>query len=420
MGLRTILLTVLACVAFGASPASAVPAPERAGGPRLDAESLDRSLALGRTFLLNAQRADGSFAYEVHAERGTDLGTRFATREMGGLWALACYHRQQPTPETAKAILKAFDFHAGHAKRTPAAELYLCEAVAPEGSTNVMAIYVLALQDFLAADQALDATRRTRLERDLADAVKFLVSLRLPGGRFYAGYRCGDGRGTGTPTPYADGECLLALARAAKAEGNAPLRDVVLESAAVMYGEYVRSALRADPKSEDAKAFYQWGSMSFYELYTAGWPGTQPYAARTVVMARWMIDVNGIADAGGNNGYAFEGLAVAWELARLTNDVKSQRHIAGAMEKVFPRLMSWQIGFSSPGGAVPKSFLANPAPRGGVLGKPADPRLRIDVTQHQMHAAMLIRQFLFPRTPPDAAAAGDGQAVDHPGAGVLR
>jgi hypothetical protein len=269
-----------------------------------------------------------------------------------------------------------------------------------------MAIYVLALQDFLAAGGELDDTVRTGLQRDLADAVKFLVSLRLPGGRFYAKYRCADGRGAGTPTPYADGECLLALARAAKEEATAALRDIVLESAAVMYGEYVRSALRADPQSDDAKAFYQWGSMAFYELYTAGWPGTQPYAARTIVMARWMIDVAGLADKTGNNGYAFEGIAVAWELARLTNDKKNQKHIGGAIEKVFPKLMSWQIGSPWSGAAVPKSFLKNPAPRGGVLSVPADPRLRIDTTQHQMHAAMLIRWFLF--RPSDAAAA-DGR-----------
>jgi UDP-N-acetylmuramoyl-tripeptide--D-alanyl-D-alanine ligase len=195
------------------------------------------------------------------------------------------------------------------------------------------------------------------------------------------------------------------LARAAKQSGDASLRDIVLESAAVMYGIYVRTALRANPDHEDTKGFYQWGSMAFYELYTAGWPNTEPYAARTIAMARWMIDVHGVLERSRNTGYAYEGLAVAWELARLTNDRKSQQHIRAAIEKGLPRLIAWQIGGPIPGPAVPATFLRSDLARGGVLSAAGDPRLRVDMTQHQMHATMMIRYLLFQ---PDAAAA-DGR-----------
>jgi UDP-N-acetylmuramoyl-tripeptide--D-alanyl-D-alanine ligase len=374
----------------------------------LDPADLDRSLELGRTYLLNCQRPNGSFIYERHAERGTDLVTRHATREMGGLWGLALFHRQNPTPETAAAIARALEHYARHAKRTATGGLYLCEPAAIEGSTNLMALYVLSLQDFLAADQDLVADRRAAIERDLSDAVTFLLSLRLPGGRFAAAYRCPDGRGIGSPNPYADGEVLLALTRAAKAEGADPnLRTIVLESAAVMYGEYVRTALRANPDSDDTKGFYQWGSMAFYELFTTGWPGTQPYAARAIALARWMTDVHGVTERGRNNGYAFEGLAVAWELARLTGDTRNEKHIADAIAQGFSKLLSLQIGSPVAGNAVPPSFLKHPDVRGGVLNQPGDPRLRIDTTQHQMHAAMLIRWLLLrDDEAPDAAAAG--------------
>src|SRR5690348_1458263 len=52
----------------------------------LTAEALDQSLALGRQYLLNIQRPDGSFIYELDANRGVDLNTRHAIREMSALW----------------------------------------------------------------------------------------------------------------------------------------------------------------------------------------------------------------------------------------------------------------------------------------------------------------------------------------------
>ena len=414
MGLRPTVAALLVCL-LGTSPVVAAPA---AGTPRtpgaslnLDPAALDRSLELGRAYLLNCQRPNGSLVYEMHAERGADLRTRHATREMGGLWGLALLHRQNPTPETAAAILKSLEYHDGDAKRTATGGLYLCEPTAIEGATNVVAIYVLALQDFLAADDEFDPARRAKIQRDLADGVKFLVSLRLPGGRFAEAYRCRDGSGIGPPNPYADGEVLLALARAAKADDADPaLRNLVLESAAVMYGEYVRSALRADPDSDLTKGFYQWGSLAFYELYTAGWPGTQPYAARAIALARWMTDVHGVNERGRNTGYAFEGLAIAWELARLTNDTRGQQHIAAAIDRGFPRLLALQIGSPAAGPTtVPNTFRRSPEVLGAVLSQPADPRLRIDMTQHQMHATLLVRWLLFRG---DDDAAGDAAAAD--------
>jgi hypothetical protein len=309
---------------------------------------------------------------------------------------VALLHRRHPTPETGNAIIKSLKVQDGFARRTARGGRYLTEPAAPEWTTNAVALHALALLDFLAADYDLDSALREKARRDLADEVKFLVSLRLGSGRFYSTYRTADGGGMGTPTPYADGEVLLALARVAKEEGGDPsLRDTVLESAACMYGEYVRSALRADPDSEQSRAFYQWGSMAFYELYTSGWPGTQPYAARTIAMARWMTDVQDINRREGNAGYAFEGLAVAWELARLTKDQKNQQHIGAAIEQGLSKLLTWQIGSPVAGGAVPAAFLRSPKARGGVVSLPGEPLIRIDMVQHQMHATMLARWFMF-------------------------
>lgn len=387
-------------------PASApAPAPAPAAAGRLTAESLDRSLELGRQYLLNAQRPDGSFIYERDAERGDDLGERNIVREMGALWGVAIFHRQDPTPTTANSFIKAMKLQDTFVKRTPAGGRYLCESEQREGTTNAMALSALALQDFLAADHALDPPLRAKYEKDLADTVKFLLALRLPGGRFASAYQCRDGRGMGPPEPHSDGEALLALVRAAKDSGDAALRKVAIQSAAVMYVEYVRTAIQRDPYNEDTKGFYQWGSMAFYELYTTGWPGTAAYAPRTIAMARWMIDVHGVLKRTRNTGYAFEGLAVAWELARLTEDRKNQQHIAAAIDLGMSKLMTWQIGSPASGSAVPRTFLKSAKVRGGILSEPEDRRLRVDTVQHQMHAALLIRSLLFR----SAEAAADGQ-----------
>jgi hypothetical protein len=365
--------------------------------PPLTADALDQSLTLGRQYLLNIQRPDGSFIYELDANRGVDLNTRHAIREMSALWMLARFHRNHPTPETSVAILRALKLQNVYAKRSANGGRYLSEPGAQEWTTNVVALYALTLLDYLETDQPLDPAVRAGFELNLADTVKFLMSLRQRSGRFYSLYRVADGTGTMPPEPYPDGEALYALIRYAKVRNDAAVRDAMLESAAVMYGEYVKSALRADPHSPDATAFYQWGTMAFYELYTSGWPDTRPYAARAIAMARWMTDVNKIVRQPGNMGPAYEGLAIAWELARLTGDVKNQTVIGAALNEGLAKLLTWQIGYpgATAGGAVPASFLRSPKARGGILTFEKDSRIRTDMVMHQLNAELLVRTFMF-------------------------
>lgn len=385
------------------APAGATaPTPTRS----LTVEALEESLALGRQYLLNSQRSDGSIVYEVDAARGTQLGSRNIVREMGAVWGIALFHRHEPGPATAEAFIRSMRLQDTFAKQTRSGGRYLCEPASREGSTNTMAIYALALQDFLAADHPLDAKLRAKYEKDLAATVKFLLSLRMASGRFYSGYACADGRGVGAAEAYSDGEALLVLARVFKDSADPAVRKLVLESAGAMYVEYVRTAIQLNPTNEHTKGFYQWGSMAFYHLYQTGWPGTAPYAARTIALARWMTDVHGVLTKSRNTGYAFEGLAVAWDLARLTGDDKNQRHIAGVIEAGMSKLLTWQVGSPLAGAAIPETFRVTPRTKGGIVSEPEDPKLRVDTVQHQMHATLLVRWLMFR---PDDAAAADGR-----------
>jgi hypothetical protein len=382
---------------LGATPTTRPAAPLRAS-------DLDASIDLGKRYLLGAQRPDGSFVYQFDAARGVPDHTRHAVREIGGLWAVALLHHQKPTPQTADAIVRSLKYYDGFARLSPDGGRYFSEPGARKWTTNYVALHVLILTEFLSTSDPIDPSLRKKCEADRAAEVRFLLSLRVGGGRFASGYASEDGRPAAPPSPYADGEALLALVKVAKVTNDEALRDAALTSAAAMYAEYVRSALRADPDSADARAFYQWGSMAFYELYTSGWPDTKAYAARTIAMAKWMIDHQRIVSAEGNTGHAFEGLAVAWELARLINDKNSQAHIANAIDAGLTKLMTWQI--ASPRAdrtAIPEQFSKSAKAQGGVVSAAKSPLIRIDTVQHQLHATMMARQFMFRA---EAAAAG--------------
>ena len=260
--------------------------------------------------------------------------------------------------------------------------------------TNVPALLVLALVDLLRADD-LDRELRDRAERRLEQYLRHLLSLRRRDGFFCGHYDPETGQGLGRPSPYADGEALLAMVLAARFAGHKELEARIIDSARMMHQRYVASALERDPDSPVTKGFYQWGSMAFFEIHDAGWDDGDQFARHTIEMAHWMIDVHRVLARPRNTAYAFEGIAVAWELARRTGDEQSTALFADTIDKGLYKLTSWQVG-----GPIPNRFLQahttdDPKAVGGVMNGAAEPVLRIDVTQHQMHALILARRFLY-------------------------
>ena len=149
-----------------------------------------------------------------------------------------------------------------------------------------------------------------------------------------------------------------------------------------------------NPDSDLTRGFYQWGSMAFYEIYTTDWRGVEQYANRTIDLAYWMIDVHRTLERRKNTAYAYEGLITAWELARLTNNHQARNKIGQVINKGLYKLISWQIGGPIPNKYLHKHNTSNPKAIGGVMNSKSNPKLRIDVTQHQMHALILARRFI--------------------------
>jgi UDP-N-acetylmuramoyl-tripeptide--D-alanyl-D-alanine ligase len=372
--------------------ASAAHAGEKPG-QTLTREILDRSLALGREHLLSNQKPEGNFNYQYQV-----LGKRFLpgdseVRQAGALWGLALIHQDDPTTETRQAIVKGLSFFRRNSQVTEDGRRYPVYPGSPSGRTGTVALVTLTLIDLLRAEGDLEG--RDDLETELDQYLAFLLSLRTADGHFHGGYAHTEGTPMGEPSPYFDGETLLSLVKAAKYLDRSTLRPEILESAATMYERWVDHALIEDTDSPLTKGFYQWGSMSYYELYTTKWPGTEIWADRVIELAYWMIDIHRTLDRRRNTAYAYEGIIPAWELARLTGNHEAQRTLGEVIALGLTKLTSWQIG-----GPLENPFFGTRAVTdrfalGGVMNAADDPILRIDVTQHQMHAVLLARRFVY-------------------------
>jgi UDP-N-acetylmuramoyl-tripeptide--D-alanyl-D-alanine ligase len=363
------------------------------GQPKLTGAMLDESLALGREHLLARQREAGNFIYEFDFVTGRTLDTDNPVRQAGALWGLALYHQNDPSPRTAAAIDRGLDFFARHARRTDDGRWVPGYPGRQLGETNVVALLALAMIDYLRTDIP-DRAVKINVERMLDDCMAFLLSLRRDDGQFWGTYRCHDGAAVGFPSPYADGEALLAMVKAARYTGRADLKPLVLESAADMTRVYITAALRLDPDSDYTKGFYQWGSMAFFEIADAGWDTSGHYANHTIELAHWMIDVHRTLKRTRNTGYAYEGLCVAYELARRAGEQRQADKFAAVINEGLSKLTTWQVGGPTPNEYLKSHPTDNPLAVGGVMNAEDEPLLRIDVVQHQMHALMLARKYV--------------------------
>lgn len=385
----------------GGAPRESSPASGRGGEAqqpvvidrRLSPALLDKSLELGRRFLLANQTSRGNFRYAFNGETGEIIGQDNQVRQAGALWGLALVHRALPSEESEQAVRRGLEFYRLCSSTTREGAAFIEYPGGFEGETGMVALVALAALEFLeAADEAADVALE---RRQLEGYLQFLLAMRRTDGHFHREYRWGSGLGIGLPSPYFDGEALLALVRASHFTEREALRAPLMESAEAMHRAYVVEARRAESDSDLTKGFFQWGMLAQFEMVDAGWPGTEDYPERVIEMAHWMIDTHRMLERKRNTAYAVEGLVCAWELARRTGDTRSQARIGAAIDEALYQLTTWQFG--SP---VANDFLqglSNPteAAAGGVMNARDDPRLRIDTTQHQMHAVILARRYIY-------------------------
>jgi UDP-N-acetylmuramoyl-tripeptide--D-alanyl-D-alanine ligase len=361
---------------------------------------LDRSLELGTQFLLNHQKPEGNFTYIYDWVKKTYDPGDSQVRQAGAMWGLATIYNDSPNPEVGAAIEKAMDFFAQNSKLTHDGRRYVTYPGAEVGSLGAVALCALAHIDYLRTAKSQITEEKFQNYRQLLDEyLEFLIKARMQteptAGLWHRGYSVTSGHPHGKSSPYFDGESLLALIKAAKYMGREDLQSIIIPSADAGYHHNIQEALQEDPDSSITKGYYQWGSMSFFEIATSGWSNTEKYADYVIDLANWMIDVHKTLKRTRNTAYAYEGIIYAYQLAVQRNDTQHIKKFAHVIESGLTKLTSWQVGGPLMNEFIRSQPTDDPLAIGGIQNHRRESPLRIDVAQHQMHAVILARRYVY-------------------------
>jgi UDP-N-acetylmuramoyl-tripeptide--D-alanyl-D-alanine ligase len=356
----------------------------------LQRDQLRQSLALAGRFLLSHQKPAGNFDYEYDFERKRLSDDDNEVRQAGALWGITLVHARSPSPELAAGIEKGLAFFEGISRKARGGRRCLAYRGAPDGNTGTVALVALAHIDYLRARPAdMDDERFARHRARLGEYLKQLEKSVRDDGLFYGDFESKGCAPRGKSSPYADGEALLALTKAAKYLDFGELMPTVLRAAAAGKKHNIEEALAQDADSNTTKGYYQWSSMAFYELATTnGLAGAGAYGDTVLHLADWMIDVHGTLWRLKNTAYAYEGIVMAYAIATARHDEARAAKLRCVIEVGMSRLLSWQVAspIASP---FAQRGQGDPLARGGVMNDARDAALRIDVTQHQAHATLL-------------------------------
>ena len=367
---------------------------------RLSRAILDRSLELGTQFLLNHQKPDGNFTYIYDWVKQTyDPGDN-QVRQAGAMWGLAVIYNDSPNPQVGAAVEKSMDFFARNSKLARDGHRYVTYPGEKVGRIGTVALCALTHIDYLrAAKSHISEEKYQNYRQLLAEYLQFLIKARMQtestAGLWHQSYSIDSGHPYGKSSPYFDGESLLALIKAAKYMGREDLQPIIIASADAGYRHNIQEALEVDPDSSTTKGYYQWSSMIFFEIATSGWHDTEKYGDYVIDLANWMIDVHKTLGRRRNTAYAYEGIIHAYELAVQRNDTQHIEKFGRVIEVGLKKLTSWQVGSPLMNKFIRRHPTDNPLAIGGVQNHPRESPLRIDVTQHQTHAVILARRYVY-------------------------
>lgn len=361
----------------------------------LAAADVDVSAELAYGYICASQRDDGAFAYELDWSRDELVPGDNPVRQAGTLWAVALTSLYRPALGSGPTWHRALKCFENCAKEGPEGTAFIAWPGDERGALGTVSLVALALVD--AQRAGIDS------HPDLAEALlRHLLAARREDGHWHGACSLDDGTPAGVPSPYFDGESLLTLARAARFQGRDELRATVLASAEAGYRDYVAALWGDREQVKRARGYVQWGAMAYHELAMSGWPESGLYRDRVFEIADWLVDRHRLLTVRGNAGYAFEGLVPAWRLADLGGERLRAARYARVIDLGLRALMSYQIGHPMAPARLRDPSIPARA-RGGCHADLRRPLLRIDVTQHQLHAMLLASCYLYEG---EAAATG--------------
>jgi UDP-N-acetylmuramoyl-tripeptide--D-alanyl-D-alanine ligase len=361
-------------------------------GPGLPDASLDEAIALGRAFLLASQKPEGNFHYEYDWKAGIDSTDDNEVRQAGATWGLSLLLHDAPDDaEVLAALLRALDFWKGRSIELGERRIVRYTDRDQRAGTGTIALLALAHVELLRSGAPLPDERRAEVEAQLSGYLQTLLAQRTPVGGFHS-YVSDKGKPFGRPNPYADGEAVLALVKAAKyVDGHGHLLQLAVPWVTEDHARNVTQARALEPDSDTTKGYYQWSSMTWHELATSEAADRGPFTDWLMELAVWMIDTHQTLRRRRNTAYAYEGIVPAYHHAHRLGDPRADK-FACVVDQGLRKLTTWQVGHPL---ALPYLQSADPTDaraRGGVQNIGNEPTLRVDVAQHQVHALILLRR----------------------------
>lgn len=359
----------------------------------ITAHDLEASIELCRRHLTGLQTGRGNFRYEYDWEKQAYSEDDNAVRQAGTLWGLANLHRLRPDAGLYEACRRGLAFYDEYSGTTENGGRYSTYPGDRQGYTGSTALVTLALIELLRSAPPAGTRDHRRWRALLDEYLRFLLDIQLPDGRWPSRYDADSGAASGEPSPYFDGEALLALTRAARYLEYEGLEDAIARGAAGPYRRYVLLALRRDPNSRHTIGYYQWGTMAMYEIVRAGWSECDRYREIIAYLGDWVCGVRHLRVRRNNPAASLEGLIHAYDLAATGGPPERAKQYHDTIIAGLHRMFSLQAGHPRAGDFVRGAPAGNPV-TGGCHHWPEKPVLRIDFTQHQLHAGLLAAQML--------------------------
>jgi UDP-N-acetylmuramoyl-tripeptide--D-alanyl-D-alanine ligase len=369
----------------------------------LDHETLQESLLLGCNNIALNQKEAGNFNYLYDfVTREMDPGDS-PVRQAGALWGMTLCLQHEPQRQPWRTVVeKGLDFFLQHTADgpMPGSRMVTYPGYA-HSDTGANALLGLALVDYLRTIQDNDLAKSEKHESyqsQLTATVQFLKFLQLPSQSFAQYYDVNTKRKADHGSPYYDGESMLCLVKAARyIEGYDNLIPLIQQSALPLMKRYTLDEFVEDEDSPTTKGFYQWSAMFAAEYYHAKWKDYDVYGDFVIIMAHWVIHGHRILRRNRNTGYAFEGIISGYEIARLRGHYRAYGYFMRTIDIGLHKLTTWQVGGPL---ADENDFLVeHPTDEaiaiGGVMNAQHESTLRIDTTQHQMHAVMMAMDTLY-------------------------
>ena len=367
---------------------------------KLTPELLEESLTLGCDYMAANQKEEGNFNYQYDFVKQKQDPGDSPVRQAGALWGIALCFQSTPTNSVyKKAVEKGIKFFQKHMADgpTPGSSMIAYPGF-EESQSGVNALYGLALIDY---------TRTIRnhklegmdLDLQLGETIRFLKFMQHENGHFAEEYDLEDEEKSINSSPYYDGETLLCLVKAAKyMDGyQHSLIPIIEEAAPILAKAYTLDAWKEEHDSTETKGFYQWSSMIFAEYYFAEWKNYDLFGDLCIILAHWIVHTHTILERQLNTGYAFEGILSAQAIARDRNFREALGDLEYVIDEGLYKLTGWQVG--GPLAHTNKFLKKHPTTKkiavGGIMNAKNKAPLRIDTTQHQMHALMMAKELLF-------------------------